>query len=197
MAIHVEHEKRKREILEKSLELFVEEGYEDVTFHKIAERCGITRTTLYIYFKNKTEIFSWSIKQLTSKIEEDILASINDKALSSLECLKIVFSKIFKAFEENKDLFKILLPYLQIIKNKGIDVNNRISRRTIRIQHLLTVILIRGQKNKELKDFSIKSAKDMLYGFMESAVFKLSVLNKVDLSEYIDSVNLAIDLLKA
>ena len=53
MAIVVEHDKRKHEILEKSLELFTREGYDDVTFQKIADACGITRTTLYIYFKNK------------------------------------------------------------------------------------------------------------------------------------------------
>ena len=53
MAIIVEHEKRKKEILEKSMELFCKEGFDDVTFQKIADACGITRTTLYIYFKNK------------------------------------------------------------------------------------------------------------------------------------------------
>ena len=72
MAIGVEHDKRKHEILEKALEVFIEEGYEDVTFQKIAERCGITRTTLYIYFKNKREIFLWSIKQLTYGIEQEL-----------------------------------------------------------------------------------------------------------------------------
>ena len=46
MAIIVEHDKRRKEILEKSLEVFAAEGYEDVTFQKIADRCGITRTTL-------------------------------------------------------------------------------------------------------------------------------------------------------
>ena len=56
MATVVEHDKRKQEILEKSLDVFMDEGYEDVTFQKIADRCGITRTTLYIYFKNKKEI---------------------------------------------------------------------------------------------------------------------------------------------
>ena len=62
MAILVEHDKRKQEILEKALDVFINEGYEDVTFQKIADRCGITRTTLYIYFNNKREIFLWSIK---------------------------------------------------------------------------------------------------------------------------------------
>ena len=64
MAIVVEHDKRKQEILQKSLDVFIEEGYEDATFQKIADRCGITRTTLYIYFKNKHEIFLGSIKEL-------------------------------------------------------------------------------------------------------------------------------------
>ena len=61
MAVVVEHDKRKREILEKSMELFCRDGYEDVTFQKIANACGITRTTLYIYFENKNEIFNFSI----------------------------------------------------------------------------------------------------------------------------------------
>ena len=46
MAIIVEHDKRRHKILEKALDVFVEEGYEDVSFQKIADRCGITRTTL-------------------------------------------------------------------------------------------------------------------------------------------------------
>ena len=48
MAIVVEHEKRKRDILEKAFTMFLEEGYEDITYQKIADRCGITRTTLYV-----------------------------------------------------------------------------------------------------------------------------------------------------
>ena len=52
MATIVEHDKRRQEILQRALDVFIDEGYEDVTFQKIADRCGITRTTLYIYFKN-------------------------------------------------------------------------------------------------------------------------------------------------
>ena len=71
MAIVVEHDKRKHEILQKSLDVFIDEGYEDATFQKIADRCGITRTTLYIYFKNKHEIFLGSIKELLAELEEN------------------------------------------------------------------------------------------------------------------------------
>ena len=63
MGIVVDHEERKKVILKKALDVIIEEGFEDATFQKIADPCGITRTTLYIYFKNKREIFLWSIKQ--------------------------------------------------------------------------------------------------------------------------------------
>ena len=91
MAIVVEHEKRKREILEKSFQLFIEDGYEDVTYQKIADKCGITRTTLYIYFKNKREIFLWSIKQLTNDVEQELIGIIKNSQIDSIECLKRIF----------------------------------------------------------------------------------------------------------
>ncbi|MDX9958533.1 MAG: TetR/AcrR family transcriptional regulator, partial [Spirochaetia bacterium] len=37
MSVTVEHEKRKKEILEKALDVFVDEGYADTTFQKIAD----------------------------------------------------------------------------------------------------------------------------------------------------------------
>ena len=89
MAIVVEHEKRKREILEKSFQLFIEDGYEDVTYQKIADKCGITRTTLYIYFKNKREIFLWSIKQLTNDVEQELIGIIKNNQIDSIECLNL------------------------------------------------------------------------------------------------------------
>ena len=104
MSIVVEHDKRKREILDKALDVFVDEGYEDATFQKIADRCGITRTTLYLYFKNKREIFVWSLKQLTSGIEEKLVCFIKDEKLSSEDKLRNVLTSILDACTENQEL---------------------------------------------------------------------------------------------
>lgn len=151
MAVQVEHEKRKHEILTKALELFIEEGYEDVTFQKIADRCGITRTTLYIYFKNKREIFLWSIKQFTQALEQEILTILKNPQYTSIECLECIFDMIITRAEENYQFFKVLLTYLIQLQKSGANVNERVARRTIRIQHILSTIVIRGQKNGEIK----------------------------------------------
>ena len=181
MAIVVEHEKRKKEILDKSLELFIEEGYEDVTYQKIADRCGITRTTLYIYFKNKREIFSFSIKQLTGDVEKQLLEIVKQPDLHSIDCLKKLFLKIFEIAEKNCKFFKVLQMYLMQLEEGGVDVNERITRRVIRIQHLMSTIIIRGQKKGEVKNVPVKDMNDLFYVLLESAIFRLGILNQTSL----------------
>ena len=194
MAIVVEHDKRKREILENALDVFVEEGYEDATFQKIADRCGITRTTLYIYFKNKREIFLWSIKQLTEGLENDLLSVIKDKSLSSEQCLRHVLAEIVAAINSNKALFYVLLMYLlQLRKQQEADVPERVQRRVIRLRHLLTAIIVRGQKSGEFKEISVKSVNELLYSLLESAIFRISVLGDLDSEQVLSNLNAAVD----
>ncbi len=193
MAIVVEHDKRKYEILEKSLELFCSEGYDDVTFQKIADACGITRTTLYIYFKNKKEIFNFSIKQLSNTLEKRFLDIIKDKDLNSEQCLRKLMSCAVDVCAENVQLFTVLFPYLLGLKKSGADIEDRIKRRTIRMLHLMSTVVIRGQKSDEFKQIPVKHVNDMLFSLVEAAVFKMSLYNQDDILNTKISINLAID----
>jgi AcrR family transcriptional regulator len=60
MGIAERKEKQKQEIkkmiLDASMKLFVEEGFEHVTMRKIADLIEYSPTTVYIYFKDKNEI---------------------------------------------------------------------------------------------------------------------------------------------
>ena len=197
MAIVVEHDKRKQEILQKSLDVFIEEGYEDATFQKIADRCGITRTTLYIYFKNKHEIFLGIIKELLSEVEIALKAIMVDSNLSSEETLRKVLETLIDACERNKKLFSVLLNYLMQLKKSGVDTSERVRRRVIRVRHLLSTILIKGIQNGEFKELNVKDANETLYGLMESAIFRIAVLNQDRLADIKAALNTTVDLFKA
>src|SRR5688572_12368349 len=60
MGIAERKEKQKQEIrkmiLDASMKLFVEEGFENVSIRKIAELIEYSPTTVYLYFKDKDEI---------------------------------------------------------------------------------------------------------------------------------------------
>ena len=193
MAIIVEHEKRRHEILDKALEVFVDEGYEDATFQKIADKCGITRTTLYIYFKKKKEIFLWSIKQLTEKLEKNILKLMEDRDKSCKERLLDMLYLIIDECAANKALFFFFLSYLIQISKTGKDPNSRVKRRTIRMRHLISQLLIEGEDKGEFKKLNLKTANDMLYSYVESAIFRLAVLGAGDVSDIKKVAELSVD----
>lgn len=197
MAIVVEHDKRKQEILQKSLDVFIEEGYEDATFQKIADRCGITRTTLYIYFKNKHEIFLGSIKELLAELEISLKKIMNTSSLNAELSLRKVLSTLADSIESNKKLFTVLLNYLMQLKKSGVDTNERVLRRVIRLRHLLSTILIKGIQSKEFKEINVKDINDTLYGLLESAIFRIAVLNKDDVADVRAALNTTVDLFKA
>ena len=195
MAIVVEHDKRKHEILQKSLDVFVEQGYEDATFQKIADHCGITRTTLYIYFKNKHEIFLGSIKDLLSELETN-LRDIIKKDMDSIESLKQILFTIVDACENNKKLFSVLLNYLLQLKKAGVDTNERVRRRVIKMRHLLSTVLIKGIQKGEIKSVNVKDINELLYGMIEASIFRIAVLNQESVMEVKLALGNAIDLLK-
>ena len=195
MAIVVEHDKRKHEILQKSLDVFVEQGYEDATFQKIADHCGITRTTLYIYFKNKHEIFLGSIKELLSELETN-LRDIIKKDMDSIESLKQILFTIVDACENNKKLFSVLLNYLLQLKKAGVDTNERVRRRVIKMRHLLSTVLIKGIQKGEIKSVNVKDINELLYGMIEASIFRIAVLNQESVMEVKLALGNAIDFLK-
>ena len=193
MAIIVEHDKRKHEILQKSIDVFIEEGYEDATFQKIADRCGITRTTLYIYFDNKHEIFLGSIKELLTTLEQNLYNIVTDVSLNAKQALNTLFDIMIDEISSNQKLFCVLLNYLMQIKKSGVDPNERVRRRVIRLRHYMSTIIIRGMKSKELKQTSVKTINDLLFSLVQASIFKLTVLNIKDVTDMKSEIELVID----
>lgn len=184
MSIVVEHEKRRHEILGKALDVFVEEGFEDVTFQKIADRCGITRTTLYVYFKNKRDIFNYSIKQFLSGLESNITGISKEKKLNYSEKLIRIMVTIIESLEENQRLLSVILNYIMHASKGDYDPSYRVRRRTVRLRHMLTSILIGGRKAGEFTpSVVIKDANELLYGILETAVFRLIVMRRSSVDE--------------
>ncbi len=180
VSIAVEHEKRKREILEKALDVFVREGYQDTTFQKIAERCGITRTILYLYFKNKREIFSFSIKLFTERLEAAIRDIAADAGLGQAEKLARIVGMALAECARSRRLLAVVLDYLGHLRASGGDPDERVRRRTIRMRHIISGILIEGIERGEFRRVSVKAAGDLAYALIEAAIFRIAVLGRDD-----------------
>jgi len=192
MAVAVEHEQRRKKILEKALTVFMDDGFEDATFQKIADRCGITRTILYLYFKNKKEIFTYSIKQLLLSVEEKIYLIINNKSKSSVEKIINVLLAIFKLIEQNRQLIYVVLDYLLHISRGDVAPEMLVKRRTLKFRRILSSVMNDGIKAGDIKKINVKVAVDYLYSFVESAIFQIAVLKKEKLEDFNETIIFAV-----
>ena len=191
MSVYVEHDKRREEILDKALDVFVEEGYKDTTFQKIAERCGITRTILYLYFSNKREIFSTSIKRLMGRMESRVRDIAGNEELRSIDKLIAIGEMIVGECAAESKLLSVILDYLLKLKLAGGDPDERVRRRTIRMRHILALIIIEGKKRGEFSPrVSGKAMSELFYALIEAAVFRITVLGKKDVTSLQDSLRL-------
>jgi AcrR family transcriptional regulator len=192
MAIVVEHDKRRKQILEKALTVFMDDGFENATYQKIADRCGITRTILYLYFKNKREIFNYSIKQLLKTMEEHIIAICADQILEKKKKITRVLLEIINLMEENRRLLYVVLDYLLHISKNDVSPEDRVRRRTVRYRRILSSMVIEGVKSGELQKIKVKLAGNYLYSFVEAAIYQIVVLKRKDLDELRKAVTFAV-----
>ncbi len=181
MTILVDHEQRKVVILENAFALFAEEGYNGVTYQKIADRCEISRTSIYKYFQNKEQIFDYAIKQATGKMEM-LYERIRDrKDWSSLEKLQRFLHVLAKTLDENRLFLKVLLEYLISQKQAGNDIRRKVRRHTLGIKFVMGHLLRDAIAQKDITG-GIEPAKltNHLYGILESLVLNLTITDMID-----------------
>ncbi|GGH76969.1 AcrR family transcriptional regulator [Pullulanibacillus pueri] len=59
-------------IIHAAIRLFLNHGYQKVSVDDVAEACGVTKATVYYYFKTKAELFTESILQMMERIRRQI-----------------------------------------------------------------------------------------------------------------------------
>ena len=83
-------EDRPREICAAALAVFAEKGFAAAKLDEIAKRAGVSKGTLYLYFKDKEELFRAVVRDTVSPNIEAVQAS--------LEHMDIPFEQVVRAF---------------------------------------------------------------------------------------------------
>jgi len=69
-----EKENLRQEILDAARQLFVKNGFENVSMRQIAEKIEYSPTTIYLYFKDKDELFQSLCEETFTKLEHELEA---------------------------------------------------------------------------------------------------------------------------
>lgn len=185
----VNHKERKREIRAISLRLFARHGFGDVNFGMIAEACGISRTLLYTYFKDKRQIFNEAIDEATGVIGVRYREIVRSRLSPDAKLRQICIS-VFALLFDNRDFLCVIVDFLCAVRRGGkIPVDN-ILRHTMGLKRILHSFVVEAIHRGEY-DASINAnrATALLYSQFETAVLRIAVSGQAEISESIDALN--------
>ena len=91
----------KESILKKSGEIFLKFGFKSVTMDDIANELGISKKTIYKYFKNKVELVDEATEYVHTLMHAEVL-KIYDMGHNAIE-ENFESNKVFKGFMQNSD----------------------------------------------------------------------------------------------
>lgn len=182
MGIVIDHNARKRDIIAKAITLFAEQGYNGVTYQKIADDCGIARTTLYKYFRNKREIFStaiWEVANLMVGRYAEILPS----ETSAVDRINRVVHAVLELLFEHRVILPVILDYVLAARRGGHNMRRTINRHTIGLRRILHRLVTEGVRTGELRKVNTALATELIYSQLEAAVLRLTVSQNADYEE--------------
>ncbi|MCK5156252.1 MAG: TetR/AcrR family transcriptional regulator [Spirochaetales bacterium] len=193
----IDHDKRKEEILYMALQVFSREGYKDSNLSLIAHECGISRPTIYQYFRDKEEIYYYAVKLFTGKMFIRYAEIAWDDSKTVVNRLKRICRDIIETAAKNRDALTSLVDVMIQLKKEGRDFSDIIMRRTAKLIILFKRLLSIGVHSNMLIKHSVNEVSTHLLHLLESFCFQMAFLESYDPEASIKLINIYIESLKA
>ena len=182
---------KKQLIMEKSLELFAENGFEATSVQQITEQCGISKGAFYLYFKSKDELIYSLIDHFMTGIITDLEQSVSetqscDELLYNFLYISLGefqqqsnFAKFFmteQVLSYNKDLFERMQNYMAMFNRIIYSIVERQFAQTKKDMYLDVVFTINGFVKSYSELFMIDDYKVDLNLLCKSIVEKVTLV---------------------
>ncbi len=167
-----EKEMRRKDIIDTAEKLFFENGYENITMADIAKECELARSTLYLYFKNKKEIYL-TISVRGTEILNQILKEYYNKGETGLEKVKMLMIAFYKFYKEYPDYYDVNWRWYQVAIDHDLPKMEEIKK-----MRLEGFSLFKNALQEGIEDRSIRSDIDPV---KTNLVLALSIQNVLNL----------------
>ncbi len=164
----IDHEKRKIEIMSAALEVYAQEG-KNANLSLIASRCGLSRTTVYQYFKDESELYHYAVKYTTDLAFD----AYNSEKWQAITDPVQKLSKIADSIMTMADSYeKQVGNFLRMI-DKIDGLTDMIKHRTAKLNLLFSRLVRQAVKEGRMKKCSPKAFADKLEVLLESYLFHM------------------------
>ena len=140
---------KKEEVIKTARELFTKYGYKKVSMDEIAKKSGVTKKTIYTYFKDKDSMFLYFVQEELNLMkesintEEDNMNFIDSVAKNLYKVLLIrKNSELISSISKELKTFELLNAINNLLKIKHYDTNLSMKLRRYLISPISSQIVI-------------------------------------------------------
>ena len=162
-----EQQRRRKEIFDASVHLFLDQGFNETSMREIARVVGVGKSTLYDYFKSKDDIlisyFEGEIQEITASAQ-----NIIKQDLSTSEKLEQIMKMHLAYLVDKKNLFLKLTVEAQRL---ALDSQQQIQIARHAYQDMLRTLIEEGVKSGEFRTVNSLFAARSVFTLLSTAVF--------------------------
>ena len=169
---------RESDILLAAYDVFSEKGYEKAAVSEVAKKAGVSEATVFKYFVNKQYLLSKVIAQFYTKL----IASTKDALVGvkgTENQLRAVISHHISTFFKDIGLCRLLLLEVRPLDSYRYSDVHFLNKAYSEI--LLHVIQAGIEKGEITTDVSPKTIRDMIFGCLEHAGWRVLSQQKTDI----------------
>ena len=162
-----QQQRRRKEIFDASVHLFLEKGFHETSMREIAKAAGVGKSTLYDYFKSKDEIlvsyFEDEIQKITTNAQ-----NIAQQDLNVSEKLAQIMEFHLRYLVDNK-LFYLKLTVEAQRLALGSQQQIQVARHAY--QDMLRALIEEGIQSGEFREINPLFAARSIFTLLSTAVF--------------------------
>lgn len=194
----INKQERKEIIVKAALEVFEKEGYRDANLSTIAELSGVNRPLIYNILGDKNAIFYYAVKIVTDKMFKRYSTMAWDESLGDdIKRIEIIIDDVLDFAASNDTALANLLEFMLTEKKRGVEFEEIIDNRTVKLQILLKRLIRDGIRTGTIKKCNYSELAKNLFNLLESICFQVAFFKTYDLASAKKLIHSYLDFFKA
>ncbi|MGB9892508.1 TetR/AcrR family transcriptional regulator [Thermodesulfovibrio yellowstonii] len=157
----------KKRIIDAAIKVFSQYGYSGATMRMIAKEAEISVGGVYLYFRNKEELFLFLMREKIKDLELK-LSSILNRVRSSKEALKEYVKSVIAHATENREL--ILIHTRELGFTFGMEIKKEFFEKQ---KKLLKGVIEKGVQLDEFKEYNSEEAAKLIMHIIRGYVLSV------------------------
>jgi AcrR family transcriptional regulator len=166
-------ERRRREILGAAEKVFAANGYAATTIDEVAAEAGVSKGSMYNYFRTKEELFQEAFADVIAGYEKESYAAL--AAESSVAALRQILAVWARRLEQDKRLGRLFLEFWTTAarQGEGGQIGGWFADMYSRWRDRIATLVERGQASGEFHVADPRNAAALLMAVLDGITVQL------------------------